>query len=295
MAPRSAASRSARQGRANRDEDEIGGLADLVSRHRAALAGATAFAVAFGYVSANAVWYQPHAHGGAFFETRPISRDLATAPYGDQAAVETIIRLERQNPSTTETARDSQPGEIHPSQHMRTETPAAASAPMPAAPGIPSPTGDPVIKEVQRVLAELKFYNGTVDGLTGPRTREAVEAYRKRMGLGGNADIDQQLLNQLGIGELVSAPPRPTSSPGTDLIETASAVPSAAKTSGDPVVMRIQAGLRAFGNDGVDVDGVVGARTRSAILEFQSLFGLPETGEPDAAVYAKMREIGLTD
>ena len=40
---------------------------------------------------------------------------------------------------------------------------------------------------------------------------------------------------------------------------------------------------------------MVGARTKAAIREFQSLFGLPETGEPDEAVYAKMREIGLTN
>ncbi|TGR62427.1 peptidoglycan-binding protein, partial [Mesorhizobium sp. M2D.F.Ca.ET.223.01.1.1] len=32
-----------------------------------------------------------------------------------------------------------------------------------------------------------------------------------------------------------------------------------------------------------------------AIKEFQALFGLPETGEPDEAVYVKMREIGLTN
>jgi len=57
----------------------------------------------------------------------------------------------------------------------------------------------------------------------------------------------------------------------------------------------VQAGLRAFGNDGIELDGVVGGRTRSAIREFQSLFGLPETGEADEATYTKMREIGLAD
>jgi peptidoglycan hydrolase-like protein with peptidoglycan-binding domain len=60
-------------------------------------------------------------------------------------------------------------------------------------------------------------------------------------------------------------------------------------------IARIQAGLRAFGNDGIDIDGVNGSRTRSAVKEFQSLFGLPETGEPDEATYAKMKEIGLTN
>jgi len=63
----------------------------------------------------------------------------------------------------------------------------------------------------------------------------------------------------------------------------------------DRQIMKLQAGLRAFGNEGIEVDGIVGARTRAAIHEFQSLFGLPETGEPDEALYAKMREIGLTN
>ena len=50
-----------------------------------------------------------------------------------------------------------------------------------------------------------------------------------------------------------------------------------------------------FGNDGIELDGVVGSRTRAAIKEFQTLFGLPVTGEPDEALYAKMRETGLTN
>jgi peptidoglycan hydrolase-like protein with peptidoglycan-binding domain len=52
--------------------------------------------------------------------------------------------------------------------------------------------------------------------------------------------------------------------------------------------------LKAFGQDGIEVDGIPGARTKNAIREFQSIFGLPVTGEPDQALYDKMREIGLT-
>ena len=38
----------------------------------------------------------------------------------------------------------------------------------------------------------------------------------------------------------------------------------------------------------------MGGATRRAIEEFQSLFGLPVTGEPDPTLLAKMAEIGLT-
>jgi peptidoglycan hydrolase-like protein with peptidoglycan-binding domain len=243
-------------------------------RNRAAVGSLTAFAVAFSYVGANALWYQPHAHSSAFFATRPAAfpQERMGPPAGenavDTAAVETIIRIERERLE----GGDSGEAEI--------------------APPAPSPAGDPLVEEVQRILSGLNLYSGKVDGLTGPQTRQAIEAYRRMVGLSASAEIDDQLLTQLGARprSVVGAPPLPQGSPGADLIETSS-VPA----RGNETVMRIQAGLRAFGNEGIDIDGVVGARTRAAILEFQSLFGLPETGEPDQALYAKMRDIGLAD
>jgi peptidoglycan hydrolase-like protein with peptidoglycan-binding domain len=291
MAPRSAGSRSSR--RQMVDDDDVGGIADFVSRHRFAVAGVTAFAVAFSYVAANAIWYQPHAHGGAFFETRPISGDLAFAPPVDADEEATIIRLEPEGEQPAPQADGE--GDTADVETVLRDPPQQPSAPIPPVATEPEIVGDPVIKEVQRVLSGLKFYDGTVDGLTGPRTRDAVETYRKTMGLSVSAEIDQALLDQLGIAGTSTTPPLPESSPGTDLIETASAGPAEAARTGDPTIMRIQAGLKAFGNDGIEVDGVVGSRTRSAILEFQSLFGLPETGQPDSALYTKMREIGLTE
>ena len=63
----------------------------------------------------------------------------------------------------------------------------------------------------------------------------------------------------------------------------------------DERIAKVQAGLKEFGNDAIEIDGVMGARTEAAIREFQSLFGLAETGEADQAVYAKMKEIGLVE
>lgn len=260
-------------------DDEGSGLAGFLMRRRGAVGGVTAFAVAFAYVAANAMWYQPHAHSGAFFSTRPyvaavpdpMRLEQSAAGQVDAAAVETIIRIEREKLTRNE-------------EQAPSTQPAAVVQPVPA--------GDPVVKEVQRILSGLNLYSGTVDGLTGPQTRNAIEAYRKMVGLSASAEIDDQLLAQLGAKprSVSKAPPLPQGSPGTDMIETSSAVPRS-----DKMVLRIQAGLKAFGNDGIEIDGVVGSRTRAAILEFQSLFGLPQTGEPDQTLYIKMRDIGLTD
>ena len=261
MAPRS--TRSPRGRQPADDFDEEGGVAAFLIRNRLAIGGVTAFTVAFSYVAANALWYQPHAHGGAFFETRPASA-VSVQPVAEPdmpAEGETVIRLEREQ--------------------------AANPTPDSSAAGNVVQKGDPMVETVQRVLAGLNLYEGDVDGLNGPQTRGAIEAYRKMVGLEISAAIDTPLLTQLGVGGQEAAT---RGTPGTDMMPTASAA-----TGGDARVMRIQAGLKAFGNEGIEIDGVVGSRTRSAIKEFQSLFGLPETGDPDEGVYVKMREIGLTE
>jgi peptidoglycan hydrolase-like protein with peptidoglycan-binding domain len=157
---------------------------------------------------------------------------------------------------------------------------------------VPQPKPDPVIEQVQGILRDLNFYAGTVDGIAGPNTRTAIASYRKKVGLPASDAIDDELLTQLGAKQTtgaIAATPEPA--PRETEIQTASTEPPAA----DALVLKIQAGLKAFGNDGMEVDGVMGSKTKSAIREFQSLFGLPVTGEPDEALYAKMREIGLTN
>ena len=46
----------------------------LISRNPTLAGGSTAFLVALSFVSANALWYQPYAHSGAFFATREFVR-----------------------------------------------------------------------------------------------------------------------------------------------------------------------------------------------------------------------------
>jgi hypothetical protein len=243
--------RSAKQarkavGRSRALHGGVAAVSGLISRNPVVVGGSTAFVVALLYVSANALWYQPHAHPGAFFATRAL--DAANWPE-QEAGSETTIHLVR-------------PEEA------------------------PRPKGDPQVEHVQAVLKELNFYDGAVDGLAGPNTARAIEEYRRKMGLAVTGEIDAALLEMLGTpsttaGIAPTPAPRESASPPADAPED--------------MVVRIQAGLKAFGNDDMEIDGVIGSRTQAALREFQSLFGLPETGEPDQAVYAKMKEIGLTN
>ncbi|MDX8436061.1 peptidoglycan-binding protein [Mesorhizobium sp. M4B.F.Ca.ET.215.01.1.1] len=254
--------RSARQPRAVKRQSsafEEGALAlgGMISRNPVLVGGSTAFLVTLFYVSANALWYQPFPHAGAFFATRSIE-DFPRA--ADEP--ETTINIVR-----------------------------------------PPVKTDPTVEQVQGILKDLDFYSGTVDGISGPNTRKAIQAYQQKVGLPATGEIDAVLLDQLGARQTTAAIPHPVPRPVDSVAAPAvapapipvSAPADAAAPAPDARIVKIQAGLKAFGNDDMQLDGVVGARTKAAIKEFQSLFGLPQTGEPDEIVYVKMREIGLTN
>jgi peptidoglycan hydrolase-like protein with peptidoglycan-binding domain len=59
--------------------------------------------------------------------------------------------------------------------------------------------GDPLYEQVQRKLALNGFQPGPFDGLPGIRTRGAVKAYEKSVGLPADGEIDDRLLERLGI------------------------------------------------------------------------------------------------
>jgi peptidoglycan hydrolase-like protein with peptidoglycan-binding domain len=223
-----------------------------VARNPMMVGGTSAFLIALFFVSANAMWYQPHFHKGAFFPTRDLPQNT--------------LPLEGEQP-------------------QRSRTSSVES----------EPTGDPTVLQVQEVLQDLKLYRGKVDGALGTDTAEAILTYQKIVGQPMTGEIDDALLSQLGVQtSTASITPVPTD-PAARAHEVSTGS-IAAKTSlpEEDRISRIQAGLRAFGNESVEIDGKVGMKTRNAIKEFQSLFGLAVTGEPDEDLYAKMREIGLT-
>ncbi|RWF77171.1 MAG: peptidoglycan-binding protein [Mesorhizobium sp.] len=253
---RSAKQPKAVKRRGNAFQGSAVAVGSLISRNPVLVGGSTAFLVTLFYVSANALWYQPFPHAGAFFATRSIEG----FPRAGANEPETTINIVR-------------PG----------------SAPI---------KSDPVVEQIQGILKDLDFYSGTVDGISGPNTRKAIQAYQQKVGLNASGEIDSVLLDQLGATPTASTVvPHPAPRPDdmAAIPVSASAPADAPAQAPDARIIKIQAGLKAFGNDDMQLDGVVGARTKAAIKEFQSLFGLPETGEPDEVVYVKMREIGLTN
>jgi Putative peptidoglycan binding domain len=58
---------------------------------------------------------------------------------------------------------------------------------------------DQVIADVQAELQQMGYYQGEVDGLLGPMTRQALTAYQADQGLTTTAAIDEPTLDSLGL------------------------------------------------------------------------------------------------
>jgi peptidoglycan hydrolase-like protein with peptidoglycan-binding domain len=53
--------------------------------------------------------------------------------------------------------------------------------------------------QVQRKLKKLGYFEGTVDGELGPRSRAAIRTYQEENGLEITGQIDRALLRSLGL------------------------------------------------------------------------------------------------
>lgn len=243
-------------------------LGTAVMRNPVMFGGSTAFLISLGFVAVNAIWHQPQVHPSAFVSTRgpviPVKAVPVPTPAPEALRSEVPPRVDR-DMSDVRADDEGPTGSIEPQ------------------------SGDGNIRSVQQVLSGLGLYQGPVDGLTGPQTRGAVENYRRIVGLPDGSDVDDALLRQLGLKADAPAP-LPVARAAVETPPVA-----AAPQAGNADIRRVQGALRAFGHDGIEVDGVMGRATRDAIREFQSLFGLKVTGEADQALLTKMREIGLTD
>ncbi|AQS62333.1 peptidoglycan-binding protein [Rhizobium rhizogenes] len=269
-----------------------------ILRHPKLVGGCGAFAVVFGFVAANALWYQPGVHPSPFLRTRDAENPNGIAgyrpaePLGTQGNV-TTFRIER--PAETETA----------------QPPAAETAALPAA---ESQKPQQIVADIQAELKKRGLYEGEADGRMGPKTAAAIMFFEETLGMEQTGEPTTRVLAALRIdGATVAAIPRDRpsdTSGGVEIDPVAAAIRKAeaprpkaepvslnsaattAKPASRDLIAKIQQGLINIAYADVKVDGVAGQQTRNAIRAFEKHYRLPETGEPSEAVLKKLKSIG---
>lgn len=302
--------------------DDTDGLMDALSttlanhlRKPSNVAWTVGIAGAVGIVFSNALFFQEGAHPSAFFETRTSANDHSLKPDEMTLPVNSVAADRGSNAERKAVTRI-------------VFDPNADTVPMPVARPISNQaTLDAVekvemqltvqqnsenensLQELQAHLAKLGFYDGEIDGIDGPKTKRAIETYKANVGLRGIELTHEQLVTSTKNNLIVTAAipktrPEPeiakTNQVGTEQGEVKTVAytpptPVAVAAQPSNTILKVQAGLRAFGNQNISVDGVSGAQTTQAIQEFQALFKLPVTGKIDANLISKMTDVGLID
>jgi murein DD-endopeptidase MepM/ murein hydrolase activator NlpD len=141
-----------------------------------------------------------------------------------------------------------------------------------AAAGPGSAAGDPAVAALQVGLRAKGVYTGTVDGVLGPETTEAVRKLQRRAGLtvdGVAGANTRKALGRFGRPAL-----------GTRML--------AGRAVGWDVA-QLQFLLAWHGFPSGPLDGRFGPRTEAAVRRFQLWAGLPPDGAPGRATLAELR------
>lgn len=133
-------------------------------------------------------WFALAANGG---DNEAVGRrDEVAGVLGEQALALATARVDNWRPVPVETAAVAVQG---PAGGWDDSSVQASASP-------DAGTTQRLVAEAQALLAERGYNPGPADGLLGPRTNEAVRAFRQSVGLGNSEVIDQALIDALRQG-----------------------------------------------------------------------------------------------
>jgi peptidoglycan hydrolase-like protein with peptidoglycan-binding domain len=270
------------------------------------VASTVVFCVLFTYFTANAIYAQYRHHPRALFSTRELAFDPDAVRSGAPAAAR------KKSARETRIVIDRSPVRKPPQGDKTVARVQKALSQMGlyhgAVDGLKGPMTSDAIRNYQKIVGLAQ--TGEVDtALLGelnqaPAIVSAIPTPRPKREAGAEPDAGHDVedaaapepenAGRLSAAEVDSVEAVvATAGNAGEKIAADTAQDQAAETADAGRVARIQAGLRAFGHDAIEIDGVAAGATIEAIREFQRLFRLEPTGLADEAVEAKMREIGL--
>ncbi len=137
-----------------------------------------------------------------------------------------------------------------------------------------------VARKAQRLLNELGYDAGPIDGLIGPKTSAAVRAFEKAHEHAVTGVLNDDLIFRLE--QALSA--------GRVQVETASPTFQQA-TERHERLKEAQQLLNKLGYEAGATTGFAGPKTRDAIWAFQRENGMPETGELSAELLRRLKDL----
>ncbi|MEE3719485.1 peptidoglycan-binding protein [Tumidithrix elongata RA019] len=152
-------------------------------------------------------------------------------------------------------------------------------------------SSDASVTELQKLLASRGFYTGAIDGIMGNQTKAAVIAAQKSYGLTPDGIAGTQTLAALKRGTASSStvstkPTSPTPTSTTPTVSNNSKV--GVSTTSSESIANLQNLLRDRGFYDGPTSGILGPRTRAAIIAAQKAYGLVTDGIAGSATIAAL-------
>jgi peptidoglycan hydrolase-like protein with peptidoglycan-binding domain len=162
---------------------------------------------------------------------------------------------------------------------------------------------DALVEDVQRELLSTGHFSGLVDGVTGPKTQVAIEAYQRENNLDVTGTPSSGLLEHIRYTRKLNQAAEftgsvaPKATPEKAGTQKLAAVPAPAKIPPsrpaakpvDNAVAKIQTRLAKLGYDPGSRSGQMDEGTRSAILIFEMDHGIPMEGKISKALLSALK------
>ncbi len=131
-----------------------------------------------------------------------------------------------------------------------------------------------IITDIQRELTRRGFYDGSVDGLYGPKTDAAIRDFEQAAGLKPSAEPNEALVRAImrSSAKKAGALPAPTARVTPVRADAPAERPAASKR-----VMAVQRALTEYGYGQIRPTGLLDAETQAAIEKFERDRKLPVT------------------
>lgn len=231
-----------------------------VASHPKECLGTLVVLSAMSWVYINALFMQPGPHPAPFFAPAVPVPDVprAAAPPAPKTTAAPAVTtgtvagiLPRPRPSELDSG-------------ARQEAPATSTRPRAE-----------IVMDIQRELSRRGFYDGSIDGVYGPRTDAAIRDFDQAAGLRSGTEPTEALLRSITKSNAKAA-------------ATTSGASSAIPVRHDPVadligpsrrVLAIQRALSDYGYGQIKLTGVINPETESAIEKFERERKLPITGQ----------------
>ena len=140
------------------------------------------------------------------------------------------------------------------------------------------------VKELQRRLKELGYYNNAIDGDYGAKTVVAVKAFQKKNGLTADGVAGSTTLKKLNSTSAVKA--------GTTTTTTTTTTTSGLKSGATGAeVKKLQERLKELGYYTAAIDSSYGAKTIAAVKAFQQKNGLTADGVAGTATMKDRKSV----